>query len=116
MELQVTNDILLLSHPEMEFLDIKLIKDPSFLLPAIHSLFYWRILKKTILFSGSKNPYKKSALTRKLKSIHEKYFVERKNKGKNPDKNSSLTRNFDKKCCSRIPFLYMYRYGIFKLR
>jgi hypothetical protein len=31
---------------EMEFLDIK--KDSSLLLHAIHSPFYWRILKKTI--------------------------------------------------------------------
>jgi hypothetical protein len=32
----------------MEFLDIKLTKDSSLLLPAIHSLIYWWILKKTI--------------------------------------------------------------------
>jgi hypothetical protein len=38
--------------PEMEFLDIR----------AIHSPFYWRILKKNILYSGFKTPYKKSAL------------------------------------------------------
>jgi hypothetical protein len=42
----------------MEFLDINWTKDSSILRPAIHSLFYWRILKKTILFSGFKNPYK----------------------------------------------------------
>ncbi len=30
-------------------------------LHAIHYLFYWRILKKTILFFGFKNPYKKTA-------------------------------------------------------
>jgi hypothetical protein len=29
-------------------------------------LSYWRILKKTILFSGYKNPYKKIQETRKL--------------------------------------------------
>jgi hypothetical protein len=46
----------------MEFLDINLIaKDLSLLLHAIHSPFYWRISKKTILFSGLKNPDKKSA-------------------------------------------------------
>ncbi len=44
----------------MEFLDINLKKKTRvFLLHAIHSLFYWRILEKTILFSGFKNPYKK---------------------------------------------------------
>ncbi len=45
---------------DMEFLDIKLTKDSSRLLLAIHSLFYWRILKKTILYSGFKNPWKKN--------------------------------------------------------
>jgi hypothetical protein len=40
--------------PEMELLDICLTKDSSLLLHAIHSPFYWRILKKTILFSGIK--------------------------------------------------------------
>ncbi len=45
--------------PEMEFLDINWKKDLRLLLYAIHSPFYW--YKKTILFSGFKNPYKKSA-------------------------------------------------------
>ena len=36
---------------EMEFLDINSTKDSSLLLYAIHSPFYWRILKKTILFT-----------------------------------------------------------------
>ncbi len=47
--------------PKMEFLDINFTKDSSILLHAIHSPFYWRNLKKTILFSGFKNPNKKSA-------------------------------------------------------
>ena len=47
--------------PEMEFLDISLIKGSSLLLHAIHSILYWRILRKTIVFSGFKNSYKKSA-------------------------------------------------------
>jgi hypothetical protein len=37
-------------RPEMEFLDINITKDSSLLLHAtysIHSLSYWRILKKT---------------------------------------------------------------------
>jgi hypothetical protein len=34
-------------------------------------LLYWRILKKTVLLSGFKNPYKTIRETRKLKSIHE---------------------------------------------
>jgi hypothetical protein len=63
------------TYTEMEFVDISLTKELSLLLHAIHSLFYWRILKKTILFSSFKNPYKKIHETIKLESIH---FVERK--------------------------------------
>ncbi len=36
-------------------------KDESLLLHDIHSAFYWRILKKTVLYSGFNNPYKKYA-------------------------------------------------------
>jgi hypothetical protein len=36
--------------------------------------------------------YKKIRETGKLKSIHKKHFVERKNEGRKPDKNSSLRR------------------------
>jgi hypothetical protein len=36
----------------MEFLDFNSTKARVFLLHAIHSPFYWRILKETILFSG----------------------------------------------------------------
>ncbi len=43
----------------MKFLEINLTKDSSPLL-HIHSPFYWRILKKTILISGFKIIYKKS--------------------------------------------------------
>jgi hypothetical protein len=44
----------------MEFLDINVIKDESILLHAIHNPFYdRRISKKTILFTGFKNAYKK---------------------------------------------------------
>jgi hypothetical protein len=39
-------------------------------------------LKKNILFSGFKNPYKKIHETRKLESIHEKHCVEQKNEGR----------------------------------
>jgi hypothetical protein len=64
-------------------------KGSILLLHAIHSPFYWRMLTKTILFSG---PYKKIRKTRKLESIHKYHFVERKNEGRKPDKNSSLRR------------------------
>ncbi len=47
--------------PEVEFLDINLrAKGSSLLLHTIHSPFYWRMLKLTILFSGLKNPYKEN--------------------------------------------------------
>ncbi len=52
-------------------MDIKLTKDLSLLLLAIHNPFFWRMLKKTILFSGFKNRYKKIRETRNLESIHE---------------------------------------------
>jgi hypothetical protein len=55
------------------------------LLHAIHCSFYWRILKKTIRFSGFKNPHKKICETRKLQSIHEKHLLEQKNEDTNPD-------------------------------
>jgi hypothetical protein len=69
--------VLVGADPEMEYLDI-----------------YWRILNKTILllFSAFNNPYKKIPETRKLESFHETHFVERKNKGRKPDENSSLRR------------------------
>ncbi len=54
----------------MEFLDINLTKDSTLLFHAIHSPFYWQILKKTLLFSGYKNPYEKIRETRKLDSFN----------------------------------------------
>jgi hypothetical protein len=77
----------------MEFVDINLTKDSRLLLHAIHSPFFWRILKKTVPCSGFNNPYKKIRETRKLESIHNStYIVEWKNGGRKPDKNSSLRR------------------------
>jgi hypothetical protein len=81
----------------MEFLDINLTKDSSLLLQAIHSPFYWRILKKTILGFGFKNT-KKIRETRKLEEIHEKHFVdvEHQNEGRKPDSSlcpETSTRN-----------------------
>ncbi len=55
----------------MEFLDISLTEDLTLLIHAIPSTFCWGILKKTILFSGFKNSYKKIRKTRKQESIHE---------------------------------------------
>jgi hypothetical protein len=51
-------------YPEMEFLDFNLTKDSSPLLHAIHNPFYWRILKKAIIYSGFKYTYKKSDIYR----------------------------------------------------
>ncbi len=50
---------------DMEFLDMNLTKDLSLLLSAIHSLFDWRILRKTILYSGFKTTYKKNSRNKK---------------------------------------------------
>ncbi len=77
----------------MKFLEINLTKkNLSLLLHAIHSPFYWRILKKTILFSSFQNFYKKIREERNLESIHEYNFVEWKNEGRKPDKKYSLRR------------------------
>ncbi len=52
---------------KMEISYISLTKVSSLFLHAVQSPFYWRILKKTILFSGFKNPYEKI----RVESIHE---------------------------------------------
>jgi len=58
--------------------DINLTKDSNILLHAIYSSFYWRILKENhSLFWFSKS-LQKIREKRKLKSIPEKHFVERK--------------------------------------
>ncbi len=80
------------NSPEMEFLDINLTKDLSLLLHDIHSPFLWLIVKENLILLWFKNPYKKICETRKLKSIHEKYFVQRENDGRKPDKNCNLRR------------------------
>jgi hypothetical protein len=49
-------------------------------------------LQKTILYSGFKTPYKIIPRNKKLQSILEWHFVEKKNKGRKPDKNSCLRR------------------------
>ncbi len=59
-----------MENPEMKFLDVILTKDSSIFLHAFHSPFYWRILKKSKLFSGFKNPYK-NPWNKELESIHE---------------------------------------------
>jgi hypothetical protein len=56
---------------EMEFLDINVTKGSKLLLHAVKSLFLWRISKKTMVYSGFKNPCKKIRVTRKLESVHE---------------------------------------------
>jgi hypothetical protein len=70
------------------------------LLHANHSAFCWRILKKAILFYDKKNPYKKIHETRKLESVHEKHFVERKMRVENQPK----TRVYAQKPRLKMPF------------
>jgi hypothetical protein len=65
---RVRNRIRLTVYPQMEFFEINFTKDSSLLPHAIHSPFYWRILKKTILYSGFNNPCK-NPRTRKFESI-----------------------------------------------
>ncbi len=90
---------------EMEFLDIILTKDLSFLLHSIHSPFYWRISKNPILFFGFNNPYKKICETRKLKSIPEQHFEERKMRVENQTKlESEKIQVYAQKLRLKIPF------------
>jgi hypothetical protein len=56
-------------YSEMEFLDTILTKDSSLLLHDINNLFYWKILKKTTLFSGFKNLYKNNSMNQENSSI-----------------------------------------------
>ncbi len=58
-------------RPEMEFLDINITKDLSLLIHAVHSPFYLRILKKSLLFSGFKISYNKNPGNKKTQSIDE---------------------------------------------
>jgi hypothetical protein len=74
----------------MKFLDIRLTKDSSLLIHAIKSAFYWRVLRKTILYSGFKKSIKQIRETKRLRSVNEKHFVEWKNEGRKPNKDSSL--------------------------
>ncbi len=77
----------------MEFLNINITKYLSLLPNAIHSPFYWRILKKTKLVLGLKNLLKKFAKQENssifMNSI---LYVERKNEGRKPGKTLSLRR------------------------
>ncbi len=51
-----------------------------------------RFLKKTILYSGFKNPNKKIRETRNSSLFMNRIFVEQKNEGRKPDKNSILRK------------------------
>ncbi len=80
---------------EMKFSDINLTKDSSLFLHATNSPFYWRILKKTILFSGFKYPYEKSTKQDKIKQIvsshHNRRLKNLRNKRSTENK-AKLTR------------------------
>ncbi len=70
----------------MEFLDISLTKDSSLLLHAIHSTFYWLILKKTILYSGFNNPVKKSVKQENLSIFVNSILLNRNKRVENQTK------------------------------
>ncbi len=61
----------------MKFLAINLTKESAFC--SVSCLFYMRILQKTILQFGFKNPDQKIHETRKIESTHEKHFIEQIN-------------------------------------
>ncbi len=83
----------------------------SFLLHAIHSPFNWRILKKPILLSGFKNPYKKSSkqenssLFQNIILQNDKMRIEKSGKISSLRRLEFMPRNLDYKRRSRIPSL-----------
>ncbi len=88
----------------MEFSDINLTKDSSLLLHAIHSPFYWRILKKTILFFGFKNTNKQSVRQENLSLSMNSILLNRKIRVENLSlrRLQFVPRNIEWKCRSRI--------------
>jgi hypothetical protein len=76
---------------KMKFLDISFTKDSSLLLHAIHSPFYWWILKKIILLSSFKNPYQKFAKQEASTLFKNRILLNGKLRVENR-KNSSLRR------------------------
>ncbi len=90
--------------PRFNFLDINLTKRSRLWLHAIHSPFYWRIVKKTILCSGFPNLYKKST-KQENSSIFMKAFCRTKNEVENKTKTRVWEEKPRLKCRSRIPFL-----------
>jgi hypothetical protein len=62
----------------MEFLALIWLKTQVFCSMLFTVPYTFQILQHNILYSGFENPYKKIRETRKLKSIYEQQFVERK--------------------------------------
>ncbi len=98
-------------------------KDSSLLLHAIHNLSTSGFSKKTRRYQlWFKKCIQTIRWTRKLESIRGEHFVQSKDEGRKPDKNSSLRRlefkpkNLDNKCRSRIPsLLYFFLFSAFFL-
>jgi hypothetical protein len=67
----------------MDSLDINLPKDSESFDSCYSQSFYWRICKKTRLYSGFEILSKKR--TRQLESLREWHFVDRKNVGRKLD-------------------------------
>jgi hypothetical protein len=93
----------------MEFLDIKFSKRLESFAPCYSQyLSTGGFERKAILFSGFKNPYKKS-VKKENWSLFMNSILEQRNKGRKPHKNSNLgrlefmPRKHEEKCCSRIP-------------
>ncbi len=67
-----------LQLPEMEFLDISLTKDSSFLLLTLHGPFYSRILKKPFLYSGLGCVVVSSSKFKKISEISDFFILMQK--------------------------------------
>ncbi len=95
---------------DMEFLDNNITKNSSLLLHALHSPFYWRVLKKTILFSGYKNPYK-NPRDKKTRVYSWIGFWRTENEGRKPGNNLNL-RRLETFFCPQFNSFVIYYYFV----
>jgi hypothetical protein len=94
----------------MEFLNISLTKVSSLLPHAIHSPFYWRILKKPIFSSGFKNPLIKNPRYKKTRLIFSS--VEKQTKTRVWENWSLRPETSIKNVVQEFPFRDTYRKGV----
>ncbi len=96
----------------MEFLNISLTKVLSLLPHAIHSPFYWRIVKKTTFFSGFKNPIIKKSAKQENSSLLIFFSVEKQTKTRVWENWSLRPETSIKNVVQEFPLRDTYRKGV----